>query len=106
MGGLGGPNSRELFDEFDVVAVAAALRGDAGLEPSAEEVKVAKQIEHLVAGEFLREAEALFLAVEPVHADDDGVLQGPALGQPRALERLDLVVETEGPRRGDLACEG
>jgi len=67
-----------------------------------DEGQVPDQVQHLMADELVREAQALGAGVELVLADDDGVVQRTALGQALRAQESHLVLEAEGARRRDL----
>src|SRR5687768_8286040 len=93
----------ELLHEVDVVSVSDSRCENFSLEREPQQVEVAEQVQRLVAHELVRVAQRLFLVVDLVHADDDGVVQRAAAGQALALEPLYFVVEAERARARDFA---
>ena len=51
------------------------------LEEHAQEEEISQKIERLVTRELIGKAQALFLVVNAVKADDDRVIERPAPGQ-------------------------
>src|SRR3546814_3403211 len=71
----------------------------------ADQVEVADRIEHLVAHEFVAEAQAL--GVEDLLAvHHDGVVQRAAAGEAHGAHLLDVLCEAEGAGARDIALEG
>ena len=68
-----------------------------------EQVKIAEDIEDLVASELVGEAQ---IGVDDlIVADDDAIVELAAADQSHGLEFLDVAQETESPRRRDLHFE-
>ena len=66
------------------------------LDGAADECQVADDVEHLVADELLRIPQRL-VGQHGILADDDRILETPALDQAVLDEEFDLLVEAEGP---------
>src|SRR5262249_52404947 len=86
-----------------VVRVPGHARRDAAPERTAEQVEVAEDVEDLVAHELVGEAERR--VHDALLADEDEVVEPPAIGETHLLELLDLLDEAEGARGRDLAAE-
>ena len=71
----------------------------------ARKVEVTKGIENLVTHEFVFVAQAAFVE-DLVAADDHGVVQGSAKGQPRGAQVIHLVEKTEGAGAADFRFKG
>src|SRR5207247_11288191 len=86
-----------------VARVPRHARHDAATDRTPEQVEVAEDVEDLVAHELVGEAQ------RRVHhallADQDAVVQPPAVGEAHLLELLDLLDEAEGARPGDPAAD-
>src|SRR6266542_52896 len=66
--------------------------------------KISNDLENFVAHEFVCETQ-WFLAQNRLAADNNRVFEAAAFDQIFLHERLNILVENKGPRRGDLALE-
>ncbi len=85
--------------------VTTALDANVAFDARAEQGEVAEQVEHLVAHELVREAQAVAIQ-HAIRIEHDGVVEAGAARATRAPECVDLADEAEGARARDLALEG
>ncbi len=91
----------EELGELGVDRMAGARCDDVRLERHAEKHNVANDIEDLVANELVLKAEA-FLGENLVALDDDGAVERAALDLAELEQLLDVLVNRERARGGDL----
>src|SRR5271166_1754449 len=89
------------FDERQVVGMAGFRRGYMRMQRTAEQVEIADQIEHLVAREFVVEAQSG--VHDFVVIDEDCVVEAGAAAKAEFVELAELADGAEGARRCDLA---
>ena len=100
----GGAVAEQAGDERGVHGVAGAFGDDVAEDVMAGEGKVANEVEDLVAGELVAEAE---IAVEDALAgEDDDTLFGGAADEAHVAEFLFVFTPAEGAGRGDFAFVG
>ena len=84
--------------------MAAAIGAVAAEDRHAGKGEIADGVEHLVADEFVGEAEA-FRVDDAVFADNHGVIERGAEREAAGPELLDIGQEAEGAGTGDIAAE-
>ena len=83
--------------------MAGLVRDDVAEDRASQQIEIADQVEHLVAGEFVGEAQRRVNHLLIV--DQDQIVQPPAAGEAHLGQLVKLVHEAEGARRCDLrAC--
>ena len=105
----------QLAGEHVVQLVPALVRDDPPADRPADEVQVADQVEHLVAGAFVGEAE--LLSIGPVGRDDQQLLGRQVLAQAAGAQLLGFVLrrrtcgraraaltKSSSPRRKLIVC--
>ncbi len=72
------------------------------LQPHAQKEEISQEVQGLVAGKLIGKAQLLFLVVNPVQADDHGVIERTPPRQALLLQRFDFIIEAKGSGGGDL----
>ena len=100
-----GEGLRELFGHLRVRSVTGLHGDDVAHDAFSAEHEIADDVEDLVTGEFLGVSHRL-LAHHRIALHDDSVLEAAAFDEPFLEEGLDVFVEHEGPRVGNLLLIG
>src|SRR5579884_3701571 len=93
----------DLRHQRRVHGVPGALGDDVAQQRTADERKVADQVQRLVTAAFVGKAEATGILHVAVVTETDGVVQGGATNEAHLTHLLQIALEAEGARGGKLA---